>query len=148
MLSLIMTSMLLAANDPSPIREAPRYTGPPLQCRELGSAPSRSQAITICRTRAQWMRIESCRNVTRYCAPRNKRASLGRTTAFGLNEDSRVVCRLVKATGTRLTQQQMCLPMREWRRMSDDSQSSMDSLQNRHSTPAVTFDQGMNDPPR
>ncbi len=146
MLSLFMASMLVAANDPVPIREAPRYTGPSLQCRELGSAPSRSQAITICRTKAQWMRIESCRNVTRYCAPRKKDASFNGKTAFNLNEESRVVCRLIKASGSRLTKQQLCLSLRDWQRMADETQAGMGSLQNRHSTPADTFDRGMANP--
>ncbi|MES2904721.1 MAG: hypothetical protein V4696_11090 [Pseudomonadota bacterium] len=139
MFVLMMASMMAVAGDPVPFSEAARHTGPDLQCREVGTAASRSQAILVCRTKAQWLRAESCRNVTRYCAPTKSDASLGRPSAFAMNEDSRVVCRVLKATGTRLTSQRTCLPQREWQRMWDESAGTMSSLQNRHSTPAEQF---------
>lgn len=133
MFTFMMATMMVAASGPVPLQEAPRHVGPTLQCREMGSAPSRSQAITICRTKAQWLRIESCRNVTRYCAPKKRVASLDRDTAFPLNEDSRIVCRILKATGTRLTSARTCLPQREWQRMWDESRATMGSLQDKQS---------------
>ena len=125
MLAFLMASMMVAANDPAP-REAASLQGVPSRyCREMGGAVSRSQAIMICRTRAQWQRMQTCNDATSYCAPKKTLASLtgtpGRETAFPLNEDSRIICRRLAATGTRLTSQNTCLPQREWERMWKDS---------------------------
>lgn len=131
MLAFVMASMLVASSDPTPIQEAPRHTGPTLHCREMGSAASRSQAISICRTKAQWLRLESCQNVTRYCAPKKRAASLGRETAFPLNENSRIICRVLKVTGSRLRASSVCLPNREWERMWKDSADTTFDLQDK-----------------
>ena len=113
-------------------REAASLKGAPTRyCREIGSAASRNQAVVICRTQAQWQRWESCRNVTRYCAPTKRVASVavGPDTAFPLNEDSRIICRRLSVTGTRLTSQNTCLPQREWQRMWDDGRAQARDLQ-------------------
>ena len=138
MLALMMAWMVVAASDPAPRQAASLKTEPDRYCREVDSAASRSQAIMICRTRAQWQRREACAGATRYCAPVKKVASatFGREAAFPLNEDSRIVCRRLKVTGTRLTSQRTCLPQREWQRMWDESRTTMSTLQDRHSTPA------------
>jgi len=104
----------------------------------MGSAASRNQAIRVCRTRAQWLRMKACNDSTTYCAPKTKLASaaLGRETAFPLNEDSRIICRRMSVTGTRLTSQRTCLPQREWQRMWDESRGTMSALQDGNSTPA------------
>ena len=115
-------------------REAASLKGAPTRyCREIGSAASRNQAIRICRTRAQWQRRETCNGATRYCAPMKRLASvdLGRETAFPLNEDSRIICRRLKVTGTRLTSQKACLPQREWERMWKDSAEAALKLQDK-----------------
>lgn len=143
MFAIAMASMLLVAGDPVP-QEAASLAGKPTRyCRELGAAPSRSQAIMICRTKAQWARTDACTGVTRYCAPSKRPASLsgvpGKMTAFALNEDSRIICKRLTVTGTRLTSQRTCLPQREWQRMWDESGGTMSSLQNRNSTPADQF---------
>lgn len=57
--------------------------------------------------------------------------NLGPPTAFALNEDSRIVCRIVKVTGTRLASQRACLPQREWERMWKDSAEAMLKLQDK-----------------
>ena len=123
MLAFVMASMMVVASDPAPQQAASLKGAPTRYCRELGSAASRNQAIMICRTRAQWQRREACVGATRYCAPVKKVASatFGREAAFPLNEDSRIVCRRLRVTGTRLTSQQACLPQREWERMWKDS---------------------------
>lgn len=141
MLAFVMASMMVAASDPAPIEAASLKGVPTRYCREIGSAASRSQAVVICRTRAQWQRREACLGATRYCAPQKRAAStaMGPETAFPLNEDSRIVCRRVRVTGTRLTSQRTCLPQREWQRMWDESLGTMSTLQNRHSTPAEIF---------
>ena len=116
--SAVVSSSNSAHSEAASLKGAPtRY------CREIGSAVSRNQAIRICRTRAQWQRRETCNGATRYCAPMKRLASvdLGRETAFPLNEDSRIICRRLKVTGTRLTSQKACLPQREWERMWKDS---------------------------
>ena len=141
MLAFVMASMVVASSDPAPLQAASLKEAPTRYCREIGSAASRNQAIVVCRTRAQWQRWESCRNVTRYCAP-TKRVALaaaGPETAFPLNEDSRIICRRLAVTGTRLTSQNTCLPQREWQRMWDESRSTMSTLQDRNSTPADQY---------
>ena len=125
MLAFLMASMMVAANDPAP-REAASLQGVPSRyCREMGGAVSRSQAIMICRTRAQWQRMQTCNDATSYCAPKKTLALVtempGRETAFPLNEDSRIICRRLSVTGTRLTSLKTCLPQREWERMWKDS---------------------------
>lgn len=142
MLAFVMASMMVAASDSAPSEAASLKGVPTRYCREIGSAASRNQAIVVCRTQAQWQRWESCRNVTRYCAPTKRVASAaaGPDSAFPLNEDSRIICRRLKVTGTRLTSQRTCLPQREWQRMWDESRATMNTLQDRHSTPAVIFD--------
>ena len=141
MLTFVMASMMVASSGPAPQQAASLKTQPSRYCREVDSAASRSQAVMICRTRAQWQRREACIGATRYCAPTKKVASaeMGRETAFPLNEDSRIICRRLSVTGTRLTSQRTCLPQREWQRMWDETRGTMSALQDRHSTPADGF---------
>ena len=133
MLAFVMASMMVAASDPAPQQAASLKNEPTRYCRELGSASSRSEAIRICRTRAQWQRWEACNGATRYCPPKKRVAMTsglpGRETAFPLNEDSRIVCRRLKVTGTRLSSQRTCLPQREWDRMWKDSAEATLKLQ-------------------
>lgn len=133
MFAFVLASMIAATTDPVPARvEAKSLVGQPTRiCREMGGAASRSQAVIICRTKAQWQRAETCTGVTRYCAP--KKVAM-RTTAFPMNEDSRIVCRRMKGTGSRLSTSNVCMPLREWDRMWKDSQETVSSLQDRQST--------------
>ena len=133
MLAFVMASLMVASSDPAPQQAASLKGAPTRYCRELGSAASRNQAIMICRTRAQWQRRETCLGATRYCQPIKKLASatLGPKTAFPLNEDSRIICRRLSVTGTRLTSQRTCLPQREWERMWKDSAEATLELQDK-----------------
>ncbi|WP_118856997.1 hypothetical protein [Sphingomonas mesophila] len=134
MLDLILASLMsaavspaapAAANPAAPAKSETRY------CREMGNASSRMYAIKICKTRAGWKRYDACNSsVTRYCTPRNK----GRATAFAMNDDSRIICRTVSVTGTRLKQQQACLPKREWDRMFQEANASVFKRIMEHST--------------
>ena len=136
MLMFVMASVMVAASDTAPQQAASLDGVPTRYCREMGSAASRNQAIRVCRTRAQWLRMKACNDTTTYCAPAKRMASaeIGRESAFPLNEDSRIICRRLSVTGTRLSSQNTCLPQREWRRMWDESRSTMSTLQDRHST--------------
>ena len=134
MLAFVMASMMVAASDPAPRQAASPKTEPTRYCRELGSASSRSEAIKICRTRAQWLKWDGCHSATRYCTPKERLAITsglpGRETAFPMNEDSRVICRKLSVTGSRLKAVRTCLPQREWQRMYDNTQTEMKELQN------------------
>jgi hypothetical protein len=139
MLAFVIASMMAATSN-APTSEAASLKGVPTRfCREIGSAASRSQAVMICRTKAQWNRLETCNGATRYCPRKKKLASIselpGRSTAFPLNEDSRIVCRYLKATGSRLTTYKTCLPQREWERMWKDSAEAMLKFQDKSSRP-------------
>ena len=55
-------------------------------------------------------------------------------TPFTNKEESRIVCKTVLGTGSRLNSQRLCMPKREWQRMWDNSKEAMGSLQDNHST--------------
>ena len=132
MLAFVMASMLVASSDPPPRPAVSPKDQPTRYCRELGSAASRSEAIWICRTRAEWLEWDSCNGATRYCPPKKKVAMTGipgRPSAFPLNEDSRIICRKLSVTGTRLKSESVCLAKREWERMWKDSAEATLELQ-------------------
>jgi len=54
-------------------------------------------------------------------------------SAFPLNEDSRVICRIMAQTGSRLRSAKVCLPQREWQRMWDNGTEATRSLQDNYS---------------
>ena len=133
MLTILMATLLAAASDPVPVEAASLDKQPTRYCRPLMIGISRSSDVYICRSKKAWTKVDSCAGATRYCPPAEK-ASIGAYTAFPLNEDSRIVCRMLKVTGSRLSTQRTCLPQREWQRMRDNSGEMMKELQNRHST--------------
>lgn len=132
MLALAMAALSVAASGAPPAQPGSLKNQPVRICRALVSGYSRSGDISICRTKAEWARWQNCHRPTVYCEP-PQRASLGPNTPFPLNEDSRVVCRILKVTGSRLSSQRTCLPQREWQRLWDESRSTMGSLQDRFS---------------
>lgn len=134
MFGTVLLSLAAAASNPQP--QAPfRKIETPLQCRVMVAGASRSQDITVCRTRAAWRDLESCRGATRYCSPEQKAALAAKHTAFSLSEDSRIVCRILSATGSRLRSQRTCMPQREWQRMWDESSYGVRKLQDQSTRP-------------
>ena len=133
MLAFMMASMMVAASDPAPRQAASLKNEPTRYYRELGSASSRKEAIMICRTRAQLLEWDACHGATRYCPPKKRVAMIsglpGRETAFPLNEDSRIICRKLSVTGTRLKSESVCLAKREWDRMWEESAEGTLELQ-------------------
>lgn len=133
MLLWMIASLSVApvATTPAPL---PTIAKPVVQCREIGSAYSRSEAIVICRTKAQWEVRDACQGATRYCSPEEKRAMLaglpGGEGIYAADEDSRIVCRKLSITGSRLRATSTCLSQREWRRLYDDTQVELKELQN------------------
>ena len=134
MIAFIMASLMVASSDPAPQVTASRKDRPTVHCREMGSANSRSQAIVICRTLAEWQVRDACQGATRYCTAEEKRAMTsglpGRPTVFDASEDSRIVCRMLSITGSRLRSTSTCLSQREWQRLYDNTQTEMKELQN------------------
>ncbi len=129
MLAVVMSLAMVASTDSAPaFRPAPSLKNQPSRiCRELSGASSRSEAIKICRTRAEWLKWNDCHGATRYCAP--KAGLPGRPTAFELNEDARIICRKLAVTGTRLKAVNTCMAKREWDRMWEDSAEGTRRLQ-------------------
>ena len=129
-----MASLMVVPSGPAPQQVASQKDKLTVHCREMGSANSRSEAIVICRTRAEWQVRDACQGATRYCSAEEKMAMTsglpGRETAFPASEDSRIVCRKLSITGSRLRSISTCLANREWRRMYDDTQTEMKELQN------------------
>ncbi len=137
MIAIIMASMLVAAGDPVPTQVGDLKKEPVRYCRALIIGASRSGDVKICRTKKQWADVDACSGPTRYCSPAQKAAMAKKhSVAFALNEDSRVVCRIVAGTGSRLSSARLCLPVREWQRMWDESRATMGKLQNTFSTMA------------
>lgn len=134
MFTLLLALITIAPAVPGPQPVGSTKNMPALICREMGSAGSRSEAIVICRTKAEWQIRDACSGSTRYCSPEEKRmmaAGLpGRATAFPASEDSRIVCRKLSITGSRLRSTMTCMANREWRRLYDDTQVEMKELQN------------------
>ena len=134
MLAFVMASLMVASGGPAPEQAPSQKDKLTVHCREMGSADSRSEAIVICRTRAEWQVRDACQGATRYCSAEEKMAMTsglpGRETAFPASEDSRIVCRKLSITGSRLRSISTCLANREWRRMYDDTQTEMKELQN------------------
>ena len=134
MFASVILSLAAAVSNPEPQVVLGKIEKP-LQCRIMVSGVSRSGDISICRTKAAWRALESCRGATRYCSPEQKAALTARRTAFSLSEDSRIVCRLLSATGSRLRSQQTCLPRREWQRMWDENSTAVRKLQDQSIRP-------------
>lgn len=138
MIAMVVASAIAAVSTPAADSSTKPADQPTRYCREMGNASSRLYSIKVCKTRAQWRRWEACHSsVTRYCTPRKRSlaaASLGRQTAYPLNENSRIVCRLVKQTGTRIVTHELCLPKREWERMWVETSEGLRERQGDHST--------------
>ena len=132
MLAIAMASLFISASDPVVTHVGSLKDQPVRYCRPIVSGVSRSGDVNICRTKEEWWRYDSCHGATRYCGPTQK-ATLGKQTAFALTEDSRIVCRMLKVTGSRLSSQRTCLPNREWQRMWDNGRETMGSLQDHQS---------------
>ena len=132
MFEILLAAMMTPANPPIPTTNTTARSEETRICREMNDAYSRRDALKICRTRAEWRRWESCHgSVTRYCAPRKRTASLGAQTAFPLNADSRIVCKFVTRTGSRLYVDKMCMPIREWQRLWDESSATTADIQDK-----------------
>ena len=134
----LLASLLSVAAEPPKAAAAP-LKQPTRFCREMFKSSSRVHSVKICKTSAEWRRWQACHaSVTRYCTPRRRDplagATLGRETAFPLNEDSRIICRTVKVTGSRLEERQACLPKREWDRMFAETSEGLRDRQGDFST--------------
>lgn len=134
MLAIAIASMLVASSGSVPAQVGSLNKGPVRYCRAMVIGASRSGDVAICKTKAQWDDFDSCRGVTRYCTPAQKATMAKKhATPFALTEDSRIVCRVLKITGSRLASQPTCLAQREWQRMWDNGRETMGTLQNHQS---------------
>lgn len=129
LLAIIAPAAIVA----TPQEAASRKAQPTRYCRNMVVGVSRSGDVTICRTKVAWADWDSCQGATRYCSPAQKAAMRAKYTAFPLNEDSRIICRILAATGSRLRSAKVCLPQREWQRMWDNGQETTSSLQDHYS---------------
>ena len=134
MLTTLMLSLSAAVSSP-PAQAPLGKIKVPLQCRIMVPGTSRSEDITVCRTRAAWRQLDACRGATRYCTREQKAALAAKRTAFDLSEDSRIICQMLSATGSRLRVQKTCMPRREWQRLWDDSSSGVRKLQDQSTRP-------------
>ena len=128
-MSLLLALLANAAINSPSTEAASRKGMPTLYCRNMVVGASKSGDIAVCKTRAAWADWDSCQGITRYCSPAQKAAMRAKYTAFALNEDSRIVCRVVNGTGSRLSSSKVCMPQREWQRMWDDGREEARNYQ-------------------
>ena len=118
-----------SASSPTLVAPAP---GPNMQCRTVLTGISRSSDVRICRSKRAWADYDACNGATRYCSPAQKAAmARNRGETFAMNEDSRIVCRMVKGTGSRLSLSKVCLPQREWQRWWDEASAATFDFQDK-----------------
>ncbi|MEP7316298.1 MAG: hypothetical protein ABI667_06350 [Sphingomicrobium sp.] len=130
MLATVIAMAVAAQNPAAASLQIPTREKLPFRvCRFLVQGPSARGDIKVCRTKAEWRQWELCNSPTTYCSAEQKAARYGRRTAFALSEDSRVVCRIVKMTGSRLANVQVCLPQREWLRQWEESSATVLKVQ-------------------
>ena len=55
-------------------------------------------------------------------------------TPFKNKDDAKIICRTLIGTGSRLNTQRVCLPKREWDRMSTENSEGLRKRQGEHST--------------
>ena len=132
-MSILIAVLAQAAIGAAPIQAVSRNGLPTLYCRNMVIGVSRSSDISVCKTKAAWADWDSCQGPTRYCSPAQKAAMRARHSAFPLNEDSRIICRILAGTGSRLRSQNVCLPQREWQRMWDNGKEATHYLQDNYS---------------
>ena len=132
-MSILLAMLAQTAIGASLPEAASRKGMPTLYCRNMVVGVSRSGDISICKTKAAWADWDSCRGPTRYCSPEQKAAMRARHAAFPLNEDSRIVCRILAITGSRLRSTNVCLSQREWQRMWDTGSETTHTLQDNYS---------------
>ena len=129
MLTLLL-AMMAVETPPGPIMDTLKTKGAHY-CRPVVVGASRSGDVLVCRTKSEWSRYDSCHGPTRWCNPTGTRESFGRQMAFAMNADSQIVCKKIKATGSRLAHSQLCLARREWERLATDTSQALYDLQNR-----------------
>ena len=129
-MSLLLAMIANAAIANVQTEAASRVGQPTMYCRNMVVGASRSGDVAVCRTKASWAAFDSCQGITRYCTPEQKAAIRAKYTAFALNEDSRVVCRIIRGTGSHLSSTKVCMAQREWQRMWDDSREEARNYQN------------------
>ena len=55
-------------------------------------------------------------------------------TPFKNKDEAKIICRTLIGTGSRLNTQRVCLPKREWDRMSTENSEGLRKKQSEHST--------------
>lgn len=131
-MSILLSALfLVAAVEPQETKSA--VIRPGMVCRKMVLGMSRSGDVTICKSKAAWAASDACKGATRYCSPEQIAEMKAKYTAFALTEDSRIVCREVKGTGSRLSASKVCLPNREWQRMWEQGSETTRDIQDSYS---------------
>lgn len=123
-LSLFLLQATAAATpaiSPVPSKQVPAKT-----CRDMLFSSSRLGAIKVCKTRAQWARWERCHSATRYCPPPRQQ-----TVTVASLPNEKLICKYIKATGSRLEQQKVCATQRQWDVAEKEMQETVRDRQNR-----------------
>lgn len=126
-MSILLSALLLQAATATPA-EARKTTSQPAQskiCRDMLVSSSRLRPVRVCKTRAAWQRWQRCHSATRYCAPPRQQT----VTVASLPND-KLVCKYLKATGSRLEQQKICATRRQWELVELETQETVRDRQN------------------
>ena len=89
-------------------------------CRDMMNSSSRLGALKVCKTRAEWARWDKCHSATRYCAP-------VRTAV--LQDNSDLICKYSKVTGSRIETEKYCATRRQWAVMEQEMQEMVRNQQ-------------------
>lgn len=139
-MSIFLSVLLLQASSTpaDPVRPAATMASLPAStankeakfCREMLFSSSRLGAIKVCKTRAQWQRWERCHSATRYCPP-----PIRSTVTMASLPDDKLICKYLRATGSRLQQQKICATKRQWELTELETQETIRDRQNQSKQP-------------
>jgi hypothetical protein len=125
-MSILVLALSLQAAAVPPAQAATPKSEPAKFCRDMLISSSRLGAIKVCKTRAQWQRWERCHSATRYCAPPKQQ-----TVVVASLPGDKLICKYLKATGSRLEQQKVCATRRQWDLTEQETQETLRDRQNR-----------------
>lgn len=107
-----------------------------LKCKYFKRTPGRMALQRYCGTSGQWAMVAA--------DPAALRSAMGPAAVADTSvqnlDDAKVSCRMITGTGSRLNTQWVCLANREWQRMWDDTQETLDQKRRSHSTPSCVIE--------
>ena len=135
-MSIVLSFLLLQASSVQPATTSEAQPAAPTRkeskiCRDMITSSSRLGAVKVCKTRAGWMRWAKCHGATRYCAPPKQPT----VTVVSLPGD-KLICKYIKATGSRIEQQKVCGTKAQWEVADRETQEQVRDVQSQSMIPS------------